>query len=333
MNPANNLPAVSGIVKMPVVIQNSEGEVLFTSPGLKMGDASLLPIDYQLHDDQGHLAFRITGYENVEALVAEMNQTQVNLLLGFVVITGIAMLAALWMFSRFLFRPVDTMMRDIARCTQGDLTATVGGRALKEFAALADAFNLMTEKVNSSIEELQRLSALDGLTGLANRRQFDTVLAREWRRACRNNLDLSVILIDLDYFKLYNDTYGHLAGDDCLQAVARAFSLVVHRPGDLVARYGGEEFVIILPETPAKGALTVANKIQREVARLKLKHSASEVSDIVTISIGITSYPPKNEDGNPSILVAAADTALYRAKAAGRNRVEIQRSENIQADC
>lgn len=165
---------------------------------------------------------------------------------------------------------------------------------------------------------LARLAHQDGLTGLANRRRFDEVLEAEWRRARRHGQPLSLLMLDVDLFKRYNDHYGHLAGDECLQKVAEALQHCVHRPADLAARYGGEEFAIILPETPHAGALEQAHRIRERLAELGLEHRDSP-SGRLTLSIGAATLPP--DDDTPERLVQAADTALYRAKADGRDRV------------
>jgi len=166
--------------------------------------------------------------------------------------------------------------------------------------------------------ELSRLAAIDGLTQLANRRRFDEYLDKEWRRLAREQAPLSLILCDIDCFKLYNDTYGHLAGDICLQQVAGAIRGAVRRPADLVARYGGEEFVVILPNTNAVGALRVARTIRDRLRELKISHAGSSVSQYVTVSMGIgTIIPPPNS--SPTQLISTADDALYQAKAAGRD--------------
>ena len=186
---------------------------------------------------------------------------------------------------------------------------------------LQNALETSHAQLEESNRELHRLSSLDGLTGIANRRQFDKMLDQEWQRALRNCTELALIMIDIDFFKLFNDTYGHQAGDDCLKAVALTLDRIVHRPSDMVARYGGEEFAAILPETDIEGALRVAEKMRDTVARLNMRHDASKVSDKITLSIGVASMSPRgNED--PDILLAAADDALYRAKHAGRNRIE-----------
>jgi two-component system chemotaxis family response regulator WspR len=165
---------------------------------------------------------------------------------------------------------------------------------------------------------LERLSALDGLTGIANRRRFDDSLDAEWRRARRDKTPLSLILIDIDHFKRYNDHYGHLGGDDCLRQVARALAGVVHRPGDVVARYGGEEFVILLPATDADGAATVAETLRAVIETLRIPHARSDTADCVTISLGSATVFADG-DGQQA-LIAAADGALYEAKKQGRNR-------------
>lgn len=169
-------------------------------------------------------------------------------------------------------------------------------------------------------QELERLATLDSLTKLANRRRLDEYLQREWRRALREQIPLSLILCDIDYFKPYNDTYGHQAGDDCLQQVAEAINHAASRPGDLAARYGGEEFTVILPNTPGEGAMRVAYLIQNHLQSLKLIHPNSEVNPYVTLSMGVSSTIPTTT-GSPDTLIQMADRALYEAKEQGRNRI------------
>ena len=167
-------------------------------------------------------------------------------------------------------------------------------------------------------QELQRLVDIDSLTQVANRRRFDEYLNRQWQHCLRHRLPLSLILCDVDYFKRYNDTYGHQQGDRCLQAVARAIANSVQRPADLVARYGGEEFAVILPETDSTGAMRVAQSIQRGIKQLAIPHESSEVRPSVTLSMGIATLIPR-QDGSPDSSIAWADRELYRAKAIGRN--------------
>lgn len=176
------------------------------------------------------------------------------------------------------------------------------------------------KQLETANQLLQHISATDGLTGVANRRQFDGVLEVEWARASRNRLWLALILLDIDYFKLYNDTYGHQAGDACLKTVASILVGSIHRPEDMVARYGGEEFAIVLPGTELAGAATVADRIRTRVESIEIAHTGSQVSKYVTLSVGVAAAIPR-KDNTPTTLIAAADEALYQAKHEGRNRV------------
>jgi diguanylate cyclase (GGDEF)-like protein/PAS domain S-box-containing protein len=167
---------------------------------------------------------------------------------------------------------------------------------------------------------LQKLTTLDGLTGIANRRHFDDVLAQEWRRALRDLKPLSLIMGDIDFFKAFNDTYGHQMGDYCLKKVAAALSEPLKRPGDLVARYGGEEFVVILPDTGLPGALQIARTMRSQVEELGLPHDSSPAKKVVTISLGVATIVP-SQTNSSAALITAVDQALYKAKHEGRNCV------------
>jgi diguanylate cyclase (GGDEF)-like protein len=173
-------------------------------------------------------------------------------------------------------------------------------------------------------DRLESLVATDGLTGIPNRRQFDEFLIREWRRAMRSHVQLSLILMDIDYFKLFNDHYGHLAGDDCLRRLAQAIAECAKRPTDLVARYGGEEFACILPDTNLDGALIVANNMRKKVKGLKINHAYSNVVDHITLSLGVATLIP-SQGRSRDDLISAADALLYEAKRGGRDRVGYQR--------
>ena len=167
--------------------------------------------------------------------------------------------------------------------------------------------------------ELARLASMDGLTQVANRRSFDSYLTQEWQNVGSGRSSLALILCDIDYFKSFNDTYGHQAGDVCLRRVAQAIERAVKRSTDLVARYGGEEFAVILPNTDADGVQQVAKGIQQEIQQLDIPHSQSGVSKCITLSLGI-SVVTSTENGHPDMLVAAADQGLYQAKYEGRDR-------------
>lgn len=183
-------------------------------------------------------------------------------------------------------------------------------RALRESQQQLMAANL----------ELKSLSNIDGLTRLSNRRHLDEYLDSEWRRGMREKLCLSVLMIDVDDFKRYNDTYGHLEGDSVLRAIADAARAVCRRPADLVARFGGEEFCVVLPITSHDGAQGVGEKINAAVAELAIPHSGSSVADKLTVSIGVASVIPSDESSSTAVL-KSADDALYQAKKQGKNRV------------
>lgn len=176
-----------------------------------------------------------------------------------------------------------------------------------------------TAELAQANAELQRLATSDGLTHLANRRRFDQYLEQVWQRAAREKAMIGLILCDVDFFKQYNDYYGHQMGDDCLVAIARALEQSVQRPADLVARYGGEEFAVILPDTTASGSITVAQRIGVEVTALQIPHAMSDVSPWVSVSLGVMSWLPSPQE-SPRAFLLAADRALYSAKHQGRNR-------------
>jgi len=177
------------------------------------------------------------------------------------------------------------------------------------------------KKLRAMNQTLRQLSLLDGLTDIPNRRYFDQVLDQEWKRAIRETNPLAAIMIDIDYFKLYNDTYGHQRGDTCLKRLAHVLRDSLVRSADFVARYGGEEFVAVLPNTKIEGALSVAEAMRTRVAGARIPHSSSKISDVVTVSIGVDSRIP-NRTSEPAELIAAVDKALYKAKHEGRNQVQ-----------
>ncbi len=168
---------------------------------------------------------------------------------------------------------------------------------------------------------LENLSTIDALTEISNRRRFDEYYNAEWKRSTREATQLSMIIIDIDFFKLYNDNYGHSAGDDCLKQVAKCLYDLVNRPADLLARYGGEEFVCILPKTDMTGTMQIAEMMRTKIEDLNLLHEHSIISDHITISLGTATVLPSDRI-EADILVKGADKCLYQAKEGGRNQVK-----------
>jgi len=193
-------------------------------------------------------------------------------------------------------------------------------RAMQRLLEMQRSLVDVTHQLNAANKELQRLSTTDGLTGISNRRLFDELSVREWRRCERTKKPISLVMMDIDNFKLFNDQYGHQAGDVCLRAVAGQVARAAPRAGDLAARYGGEEFVLVLGETDADGARWVAENIRQHVTELGIPHVTP--SRRVTISCGVASVVPQS-DLSLDALLRSADHALYQAKAAGRDQVAV----------
>ncbi len=193
-------------------------------------------------------------------------------------------------------------------------------RLRRRAAVLESEVRERTEQLREANRQLAALAAIDALTGLANRRTLQETIEREVRRAFRSRRELSLVMVDIDHFKLYNDSLGHLGGDECLRRVAMALRSAAARPADLVARYGGEEFAILLPETSAAQALVIAERLRETVEKLALPHPSSPVAGWVTLTAGVAGLVP-GLGADPKALIAVADEALYRAKQAGRNRV------------
>ncbi len=248
----------------------------------------------------------------------------------FLVLGSLVLLVFMWVaLQRIVLGPIFRLKEHAhAIHSAGDLSVRLHLRRRDEIGQLANEFDAMMAEIDQKSAEvaaanieLQRLSGEDTLTQLANRRQFDTCLDQEWRRLLRQQRPLALLLCDIDFFKRYNDSYGHQQGDYCLHAVAQAIKETACRPADLVVRFGGEEFAVILVDTDPEGALAVAESIRKAVRLLEIPHQDSLVDPYVTLSVGAASLVPQTELSS-EFLVKLADQPLYRAKQRGRNRVE-----------
>jgi len=232
--------------------------------------------------------------------------------------------------QRNFLRPIQRLTDHVLRFeNQEDYSSRLDLGRSDEIGTLAKSFDIMMQTIQERTEDLKtanrkltELSQIDGLTGIANRRMFDDFISREWRRMARQKCPLSLILADVDYFKKYNDLYGHQMGDECLIRIAGAMSKSVHRPDDLCARYGGEEFAVILPDTDEKGAFFIAEKIRKAVIDLNIGHKVSGINALVTMSLGLCTIIPQQGD-EIGDFIRNADHALYFAKETGRNRTII----------
>lgn len=215
----------------------------------------------------------------------------------------------------YLFKPISDAI----------LSAKI--RAMYRIVQMRTSLVVLTRKLDTANQDLQRLSSSDGLTGIPNRRFFDETFEREWRRCRRLEKELSIIMCDVDHFKSFNDSYGHQAGDECLRQIAVALAEQADRGGDTPARYGGEEFAVILSDTNLSGAAIVAERIRQSVMSLAVPHDQS-LYGVVTVSLGIACMSPNNSNEAQALLLMA-DQALYRAKHEGRNRIFYPNDTNL----
>lgn len=235
------------------------------------------------------------------------NDDTVRVILGFFLII---FMIAMWIFAYQVNRAL-----------------TASFRLQLENQSLANSLKQSNARLQVLNEELLQLSATDGLTQVANRRYFDERFISEFSRSSREGTSLSLIMIDVDFFKLYNDELGHVAGDECLARIAISIRDSLKRPTDLVARYGGEEFVVLLPVTPPEGAFKLAEEIRQNIEALKIAHPRSPLGGYVTVSLGVTGAMQIGKTSKRELLLQKADQALYKAKQAGRNNVKFEAYE------
>ncbi len=329
------LPAteLTNALRQAMRLQQGTGSITFAGPpaGAQPGTARVEAV-YALIPNTGWYVVSTIPYDSL-IVVARSLRNMMALIGALGLVVAVLLSFVTW---RSISEPLQQLMRQIQRAEAGTALPPMVPEGRDELTVLSQKFADMSVRIKREHElleehvrertlaleqanqQLERLSATDGLTGIANRRRFDEVLANEWHRAARLQQSLALAMIDIDWFKKYNDHYGHQAGDDCLRRVATLLALCVMRPGDLVARYGGEEFVFIATATDGPGALRIARNICEALQALALPHAASD-DGYVSASIGVAAMRA-SEDQPADTLLRAADHALYQAKAGGRNQ-------------
>ena len=279
------------------------------------------PIAFSLH------SFYVTEQSQIASFKTEIENSgktirTVNLITALFAILLSLLIAII--LSNYLIRRIQLLKTSAQTVAKGDLQIPdLHFKGMDELTELANAFNSMTHALRSVIDSnqfLQQLSSRDGLTGIANRRSYDETLEREWERLSLVSKPISLILFDIDYFKKFNDLYGHQAGDTCLKQVASVLQEPVVGSGNFAARYGGEEFTVLLPDQTMEEAIQVAERILASLADKRIPHDGSEVSHLVTLSVGISTLTT-TVSGQPGILLLQADQAMYEAKRNGRNQI------------
>ncbi|UJF35494.1 diguanylate cyclase domain-containing protein [Paenibacillus hexagrammi] len=326
-------------VKWSAYVQSSQKIIALKKTGLvtvaqeSFTKDSFDPIAFSLHGFYENEQSRIEAYQNEIERSSHLIGT-VNLFMAATAVVASLMIALI--LSNYLIRRIDQLRTSTQTVARGDWQVdALHFKGKDELSDLADAFNTMTHSLRNlmnSNQTLQQLSMRDGLTGIANRRSYDEALEREWSRLTLTDKPLSLILMDIDYFKKYNDLYGHQTGDKCLIQVAAVLSKQVMGPYEVVARYGGEEFAVILPEQTEEQAVQVAKRIQQALMDTRIPHKNSEISEFVTLSIGISTMKPAPQI-LPATLLAQADKALYQAKETGRNQYYLYQSDPVDIPC
>jgi len=253
-------------------------------------------------------------------ILAPANDALQKSLLFLLLALAVAILLARVIGKKVIVDPLTNLVEIAGQLSKGNLQARSDTRSMvSEFNVLADEFNQMAENLQRTNQKLSNLSLIDGLTNIANRRMFDQKLEEEWKRLARTKRPLTLLLIDIDFFKNFNDTYGHLAGDDCLRTIGLILKNIANRSTDLAARYGGEEFAMILPETDLQGAYAIADLIHAQVEQRQIPHESSDVSRYLTVSIGLAVLHETSSIHSAIGLIKVADDQLYKAKHEGRN--------------
>lgn len=317
IDPFFNLSQLTHRIQLPMVIRDPDGTELFNN--LSHTDNRVMAIPYQLFDDAGQPSYRFEFYENQDRLTSNLFHWHLLTAVAEVLFILLIFAIVATLLNRFVITPIQRLVHRMHESDSETMCSIEGRKCLREVQQLADAFCMLIDKVKSHTDRLTELSLTDGLTGIANRRRFDESLQSEWYRSIRHHTALSVLLIDVDHFKRFNDSLGHQAGDECLQRIAKILGDQAQRATDLVARYGGEEFAMLLPDTDEHGAEQLAKSVLSAMERESIPHPDSPTANRVTLSIGCATLIPQDKLSAHRI-VGEADRALYLAKETGRNR-------------
>ncbi len=275
-----------------------------------------LVIDYARLAEYESFKYNGTVLEDIKDF-SETVDAQTKTLGSAAIVTFVVIIIIVFYIQRRLIRRLVLLNKKVVSRLAGEsIDLKVGGK--DEITAIAKSFEEFAQTIERQKQELLKSSLTDGLTNVANRRGLDKAIKNLLLSAQRQQWPIAILMMDIDNFKKYNDFYGHIEGDECLQKIASALKSVMRRPEDFVARYGGEEFVCLLPNTPLSGAEIVADSILEQLKKDHIPHQRSDVADYVTLSIGITVYNAEKEESSDSLL-KLADTALYRAKKRGKN--------------
>ncbi|OGT82002.1 MAG: hypothetical protein A3H91_01120 [Gammaproteobacteria bacterium RIFCSPLOWO2_02_FULL_61_13] len=312
--PVAELPALAGQPDIGTELDAAEEPLVrFISP-------SKLQLLARLHDLVGQTSL-VLGIDLSRAVFLQGRQILTYTILGTVALFFLTLAIAGLLLRRMVFAPVAELARHAFELrNSGEYTRRLNNPRNDEIGKLAQEFDALLDRINAQAEELKRLSFEDALTGLKNRRYFDEQLRSAWALLQRTNQPLSLLILDVDDFKRYNDRYGHQQGDASLHAVAQVVTDVLRRAVDTVARYGGEEFAAILPGTSAEDAQALAERVRTEVMALGMRHETSQVAGIVTVTIGVASAGARS-DMEAVELLRLADAALYTGKQSGKNTV------------
>lgn len=260
----------------------------------------------------------------VRDLNLQLRNIFVQTLFALIFIGGVIVVAIVMILGRFVLSPIGRAASDFTRCAENkEMSTRLDETGSCEIRQMAISANVMLDEIQSLNEQLQSMAQTDELTGISNKRHFYELYNKNFARAKRNKSLLGIFMIDVDHFKQYNDLYGHLAGDECLNAVAKVLKKTVGRTNDIVARFGGEEFIVVLDAVSASGLAEVCHNFTNALEHAAIKHERSSVSSIVTCSIGaISLIPPRSLESRD--LLSQVDQLLYRAKKNGRNRIELE---------